>query len=88
MQAYRAAIDIHPHDYAFHANLGAALKAQGALDQARRAYGEAAQLHDEDPVVHHALGAIAMELGQDEDAIRAFRRTIALRRAAAPSTPK
>ncbi|MBU3077327.1 tetratricopeptide repeat protein [Sphingomonas quercus] len=72
------AIAANPMVPSFHNNLGNALRAQGALEPAARAFEQALRLNPNHGDAHHGLGTVRIAQGELEKAAMAFRRALAL----------
>jgi len=74
----RAAIDVNPHNPAWHFNLAVTLEAMEDYPRAAEAYGEAARLDPGDLEALNCLGVNLTRLGRCADALDAFARAQAL----------
>src|SRR5262249_38723664 len=73
-----AAGALDPAHASEHANLGAALQAQGKLDAAVASYARALALKPDYPEAHNALGTALQVLGRLDEALESYRRALSL----------
>jgi tetratricopeptide (TPR) repeat protein len=78
VEAYRTAIRLWPHDWAFHNELGDAYYALGSYDDAEKAHLDAYRLDPEIPAVLIHLGRTHSKLEMPWTALKDFREAVRL----------
>jgi tetratricopeptide (TPR) repeat protein len=76
---YTAAAALRPQSPGAHGNLGAALKANGELDEAIAEFQEALRLKNDEPIAHYNLGVVLSMKGRLDEAIAEYREAIRLK---------
>jgi Flp pilus assembly protein TadD len=74
--AFRHALDVEPDNFLAHTNLGFALEARGALDEAHQHFEAAARLNPTWPTAQNNLGNVLARRGQLREAEEAFRTAL------------
>jgi protein O-GlcNAc transferase len=79
LRAMRSAAELLPHDAEAHANLAAALRASGQLEEAVTAGRRALKINPDFAEAHNNLGVALQDLGQLNDAVASYRRAISIK---------
>lgn len=79
LQAMKNAAELLPHDAEAHANLAAALRALGQLDDAVASGRRALKINPDFAEAHNNLGVALQGLGQLNDAVASYRRAISIK---------
>ena len=79
LQAMRNAAELLPRDAEAHANLAAALRALGQLEEAVAAGRRALKINPDFAEAHNNLGVALQDLGQLNDAVASYRRAISIK---------